>query len=78
MLQELELFPSKGRPKFYDFSTFLHSNTTHIRIPCTPTVGIYNSIKSSFYRWRKNNGVEKGFVFDIYPNEIVIWRRQRK
>ena len=74
-LKEIPVFLPKGRPKMYVFSDFLLSNTTHIRIPCKPTIGIYNSVKSSFHRWRKANNIEKGFVFDVYPNEIVIWRR---
>ena len=77
-LKEVPVFLSKGRPKMYVFTGFLSSNTTHIRIPCNPDTSIYNSIKSSFHRWRKSNNIEKGFVFDVYPNEIVIWRRQKK
>jgi len=76
-LKEVPVFQPKGRPKTYKFDAFLVNSTTHVRIPCKPTLGIYNSIKSTFYRWRKNNGVTKGFVFDIYPNEIVIWRRRK-
>ena len=76
-LKEVPVFVSKGRPKMYVFTDFLSSNTTHIRIPCKPTLSIYNSIKSSFQRWRKAHNIERGFVFDIYPNEIVIWRRKK-
>jgi len=76
-LKEVPVFSSKGRPKMYVFADFLSGNTTHIRIPCKPTMSVYNSVKSSFQRWRKENNIEKGFVFDIYPTEIVIWRRRR-
>lgn len=76
-LKEVPVFAVKGRPKTYNFDGFLQGNNTYVRIPCKPTLSIYNSIKSSFHRWRKAHNIEKGFVFDIYSNEIVIWRRKK-
>jgi len=76
VLKNEPLFKKKGRPKTYDFDAFL-SNGMHVRIQCQTDVRIYHTVKSSFHRWRKKHQIEGRFVFDIYPNEIVIWRRNR-
>jgi hypothetical protein len=65
----------KGRPCRYDFSPFKSASHMAIVIDCVPTENIYNSIKSSFSRWRKRNNISSGFVFDIYEDNITIWRR---
>lgn len=75
-LKDVPLYTKrKGRPCTYDFSVFKNAKQNVLVIPCTPTEEIYNSIKSSFARWRKKNGVPAGFVFDIYSDKIAIWRR---
>jgi hypothetical protein len=66
---------SKGRPCRYDFSPFKNAGYMALVIECVPTENLYNSIKSSFSRWRKRNNIPSGFVFDIYEDNITIWRR---
>jgi len=74
-LKHVELYGRKGRPCLYDFNSFLNPKTSCIVINCEPTQKIYNSIKSSFARWRKQNGMKPGFVFDIYETHVIIWKR---
>jgi hypothetical protein len=78
-LKAVELYTkTKGRPCLYDFSPFLNKKQAVVIIQCSPTEDIYNSIKSTFARWRKRHGIPAGFVFNIYDEYIVIWRRQTK
>jgi len=49
-----------------------------IVIECIPSQQVYNTIKSSFARWRKRNNIPTGFVFDVHENNITIWRRSKK
>lgn len=75
-LKKVDLYTKgKGRPCLYDFTPFKNAKQSVVVIKCTPTEEVYNSIKSSFARWRKQNGVAPGFVFDIYEDRITIWRR---
>lgn len=59
----------------YDFSPFLNAKQSVVVIACFPSQSVYNSIKSSFARWRKKNNISTGFVFDIHEDGITIWRR---
>jgi hypothetical protein len=78
-LKEVGLYTKpKGRPCLYDFSPFKNAKTTVVVIQCWPTEEIYNSIKSSFWRWRKQHNIPAGFVFDISEEGITIWRRLPK
>ena len=75
-LRKVDLYSGrKGRPCLYDFSPFKNAKTTVIFIHCWPTEDVYNSIKSSFCRWRKKNNIAAGFVFDITDEGVTIWRR---
>ena len=75
-LKTVDLYTkSKGRPCLYNFSAFKNNKQSFIIIHCVPSEDIYNSIKSSFARWRKKNKVAPGFTFEIYEEHIVIWRR---
>lgn len=75
-LKEVALFPKKrGRPGCYNFSPFKNKNNQSIVIDCSPSLAVYNSIKSSFSRWRKKHNIDSGFVFQIEEHRIVIWRR---
>jgi hypothetical protein len=75
---EIPLYKQKkGRPVSYDFTPFKKAGEKRIVIHCVPSVQIYNSIKSTFARWRKENGILPGFTFDIHETSIVIWRREK-
>jgi hypothetical protein len=77
-LKEVPLFKGKGRPSVYDFTPFRDSGVSLVVIKCTPTQDVYNSIKSSFSRWRRRNNIPTGFVFDVYEDNITIWRRKKE
>jgi len=74
-LKQIDLKRGKGRPIVYNFAPFLSLKINCIVINCNPTQEVYNSIKSSFSRWRKKNNVKPGFVFDVHQTHVIIWRR---
>ena len=68
-----------GRPIKYDFSDFKKSHIKYIVFPHLSTRH-YDSIRSTFCRWRKLEGVGGRFEYDFLdgtdkePCAIVIWR----
>lgn len=70
----------RGRPLKYNYAGFLNPSTTFVVIE---GFGIehYNSIRSTFTRWKRLNGVNGSYRFDFYresaigPKRWVIWRK---
>jgi hypothetical protein len=73
---EVPLFEEKrqrGRPIKYDFSPFKKESTKYLVIP---NVGLeeYDSLRSTFARWRRIEGIEGRFNYDFLKTDIAIWR----
>lgn len=73
---EVPLFEKKkarGRPIKYDFSAFKKQSTSHLIIE---NIGMehYDSLRSTFARWRRMKGVVGRFRYDFLNNGIAIWR----
>lgn len=79
---EVPLYPKtddRGRPVAYDFSNFRNEKVT-----CVVLMGVgreqYSSVRTTFARWRKQNGVEGRFTYEFHaekgdtPRHLVIWR----
>jgi len=79
---EAPLFPkseNRGRPLTYDYTNFLHPNVTYVVL-----LGVgrdqYDTVRSTFARWRKLNGVKGRFRYDFHlasengPKHLVIWK----
>ena len=82
MKKELPLFNEKkrmGRPIKYDFSGFKKDHVKYI-VFSGLSLKHYDSIRSTFCRWRRIEGVEGRFEYDFLdatekePCAIVIWR----
>jgi len=82
--KEVKLFREKktrGRPIKYDFTAFKKTNTKFLVFE---GVGLkeYDSIRSTFARWRRRHGIEGRFEYDIvpetdmFPSYIAIWRQK--
>lgn len=82
--KEIPLFKEKrrrGRPIQYDFSLFKKASTKFLVFE---GIGLkeYDSIRSTFARWRRRHGVEGRFEYDIvpatdmFPPYIAIWRQK--
>ncbi len=68
-----------GRPIKYDFTPFFKKSTKYIVFP-NLTLKNYDSLRSTFARWRRREGVEGRFEYDILdatekdPCGIAVWR----
>ena len=68
-----------GRTVKYDFTPFKKQGVRFISFPHL-TFSAYETLKSSFARWRRIQGVEGRFEYDILeaterqPCAIVIWK----
>lgn len=74
---EVPLFEEKkerGRPIKYDFSPFKRQSVGHLVIP---NVGLdeYDSLRSTFARWRRMEGIKGRFRYDFLDDSIAIWRQ---
>jgi hypothetical protein len=74
---EVPLFDKKkqrGRPIKYDFSAFKKQSTSHLVLQ-----GIgqkeYDSLRSTFARWRRMENIKGRFHYDFIDNGIAIWRK---
>lgn len=82
MKKDVPLFKEKkrlGRPVKYDFSGFAKENVKYI-VFSGLTTKHYDSIRSTFCRWRRMEGIGGRFEYDFLdatekePCAIVIWR----
>jgi hypothetical protein len=74
---EVPLFDEKkhrGRPIKYDFSPFKKQSTSHLIIEGVGEKE-YDSLRSTFARWRRMKGVLGRFRYDFLDNGIAIWRQ---
>jgi hypothetical protein len=74
---EVPLFEEKrqrGRPIKYDFSPFKRQSTSHLVIE-NISKEHYDSLRSTFARWRRMKGVLGRFRYDFLDNGIAIWRQ---
>lgn len=74
---EVPLFEKKGRkgrPIKYDFSSFRKQSTSYLLLQ-----GIgqkeYDSLRSTFARWRRIQNIQGRFRYDFLDNGIAIWRQ---
>lgn len=83
---EVPLFPITkqiGRPFKYDFTPFKKTNTKYV-VFLGLTEKNYDSLRSTFARWRRREGIEGRFEYDILPSMdgwppcITIWRQGEK
>ena len=84
--KDVPLFTHKkriGRPIKYDFTPFTKESTDYV-IFNHLTLKNYDSLRSTFARWRRRKGVEGRFEYDVleakgeHPEAIVIWRQREK
>lgn len=73
---EIPLFEKKkqrGRPIKYDFSPFKRQSTSHLIIQ---GIGAkeYDSLRSTFARWRRMEKIVGRFRYDFLDTGIAIWR----
>ena len=82
MKKNVPLFKERkkmGRPVKYDFSGFKKPSVKYIVFPGLSTKQ-YDSIRSTFCRWRRLEGVSGRFEYDFLDGTekdscaIVIWR----
>jgi hypothetical protein len=80
--KDVPLFEKKkkmGRPIKYDFTPFFHITVRYITFSGL-SMRHYDTLRSCFARWRRRNGVEGRFEYDILeatgtsPCSIVVWR----
>jgi hypothetical protein len=80
--KDVPLFTHKkriGRPIKYDFTPFTKESTDYV-IFNHLTLKNYDSLRSTFARWRRREKVEGRFEYDILdstekdPCGIAIWR----
>lgn len=64
----------RGRPIKYDFSPFKKASTKYLLIGNAKWEN-YSSLRSTFARWRKIEGIEGRFRYDFVDNGIAIWRQ---
>jgi hypothetical protein len=70
---------NKGRPWKYDFTPFINRKTEYVLIE-NADMDDYDSIRSTFCRWRKINQVSGRYEYDFVPQiedspkALIIWR----
>jgi hypothetical protein len=70
----------RGRPQRYDFTPFTNPKTEYVLIE-NVDMEEYDSIRSTFCRWRRINGIEGRYEYDFlppkppnHPKSLIIWR----
>jgi hypothetical protein len=65
----------RGRPIKYDFSPFKRQSVKHIVFQGV-SAELYSSLRSTFARWRRIEGVEGRFRYDFLDDDsVAIWRQ---
>jgi hypothetical protein len=64
----------RGRPIKYNFTPFKKKATSHLIIE---GIGMkeYESLRSTFARWRRMEEIPGRFRYDFLDNGIAIWRQ---